>query len=225
MDKFIKVNDLLPYGTSKGDSLLAKANELCSKTSLNNFYTFYDNTYNYIHVCTNGYISIDAISSTSISSFSDLASPLIAGLAVDLDTRFLGNIFYRETNDSTTLATLRTYILAYNSSKNPSSLFLNSAFIVTYDSVPFYSYSSTNNSFQIIITTTSDCETFAIVLYKYIYTGRDSYYAGFSAKTGVLYKQLSNRDMFYLVNNPSLTLPNYIVYKLSNDNAILTCGK
>ena len=224
MDKFVKVNDLLPYGTSKGDSLLAKANELCSKTSLNNFYTFYDTPYNYIHVCTNGYISIDAISSTSISSFSNLASPLIAGLAVDLDTRFLGNIFYRETNDSLILDALKSYIIAYNSSINSSSLLLNSAFIVTYDNVPFFSNNSTNNSFQIIITTTSKCETFAIVIYKYLNTGRFSYYAGFSAKTGVLYKKLSNRDMIYFVKNPSLTMPSYIVYKLSTDISILACG-
>ena len=144
---------------------------------------------------------------------------------MDLDTKLSGNIYYRETSDFLILDSLKSYILAYDSSINPSSLFLNSAFIVTYDNVPFYANPSTNNSFQIIITSTSDCETFAIVMYKYLNIGRSSYYAGFSAKNGILFKQLENDDLLYLVNNPSLTMPNYIVYKLSNDNAQLTCGK
>ena len=204
---------------------MTKADDSTFLIELNNNYNFYDTLYNYIYVCTNGFISIDPISSRSISSFSNLTSPLVAGLSIDLDTRSSGNIFYRETNDSATLALLKSYILAYNSSTNASSLLLNSAFIVTYENVPFYSSPSTNNSFQIIITASSNCETFAIVFYKYLNTGRDNYYAGFSSKAGVLYKQLSNRDMIYFVNNPSLTLPSYIVYKLSNDNALLTCGR
>ena len=224
MDKFIKVNDLLPFGTSNGDSLLTTADELCSYTSLYNFYNFYDSPINYIYVCLNGYISVDYFSTYSISSFSDLASPLIAGLSMDLDTRYSGNIFYRETTDSNILHTLKSYIIAYNSSKNASALLLNSAFIVTYENVPFFLYPSTTNSFQIIITTTSNCETFAIVIYKYLNSGRDNYYAGFSSKTGILYKQLANDDLFYMASNPSLTVPNYIVYKLSNDNS-KTCGK
>ena len=203
---------------------MTKANDLNSLIILNNYYNFYDTPYDYIYVSTNGYISIDAISSTSISSFSNLASPLIAGLSVDLDTRFLGNIFYRETNDSTTLASLKSYILAYNSSKKASYLFLNSAFIVTYDNVPFNSLPSTRNTFQIIITTTSKCETFAIVIYKYLNTGRTSYHAGFSSKSGILFKKLENDDLLYLVNYPALTMPSYIVYKLSDDNAVLTCS-
>ena len=225
MDKFIKVNGLLPYGTSNGDSLLAKADELCSYTSLNNFYTFYDTPYNYIHVCLNGYISVDYYSTYSISSFSNLASPLVGGLSMDMDTRLSGNIFYRETNDSLILASIKSYILAYESSINASSLLLNSAFIVTYENVPFWSYPSTINSFQIIITTTSKCETFAVVIYKHLSSGQTSYYAGFSAETGILYKKLANSDLIYLANNPSLTMPSYIVYKLSYHNSnSMTCS-
>ena len=222
---FIKVDDLLPYGTSNGDSLLATADDSAFYISLNNNYNFYDSLFNYIFVCTNGYISIDSSVFLSISSFSNLGSPTIAGLSMDLDTKSSGNIYYRETSDLFILESLKSYILAYDSSTNPFSLFLNSAFIVTYDNVPFYANPSTNNSFQIIITSTPDCQTFAIVMYKYLNIGRSSYYAGFSAKNGILYKQLENDDLLYLVNNPSLTMPNYLVYKLSNDNAQLTCGK
>ena len=167
IDRFIKVNDLLPYGTSYGDSILTKADDSTFYISLNNNYNFYDTLYDYIYVCTNGYISIDSFLSTSISSYSNLSLPLVAGLAMDLDTRYSGNIYYRETNDLFILDSLKSYILEYNSSTDANSLFLNSAFIVTYDNVPFYSYSSTTNSFQIIITTSSNCETFAIVLYKF----------------------------------------------------------
>ena len=143
---------------------------------------------------------------------------------MDMDTRSSGNIFFRETNDSLILNTLKSYILAYESSTNASSLLLNSAFIVTYDNVPFWSYPSTNNSFQIIITTTSKCETFAVVIYKHLSSGRTNYYAGFSAKTGILYKKLANSDLNYLANNASLTMPSYIVYKLSSHNSnSMTC--
>ena len=204
---------------------MTKADDSSFYISLNNNYNFYDTLYDYIYVCTNGYISIDSIFSASIPSYNSLSSPLVAGLAVDLDTRSSGNIYYRETSDPLTLDSLKSYILTYDSSINPSFFFLNSAFIVTYDNVPFYGNASTINSFQIIITSTSDCETFAIVIYKYLNTGRSNYYAGFSAKTGVLYKQLENNDLLYLANNPSLTLPSYIVYKLSNNNAQLTCGR
>ena len=138
---------------------------------------------------------------------------------MDLDTRSAGNIFYRETTDSSILAQLKSYIIAYNSST--SSLTLRSAFIVTYDNVPFYGNSSTYNSFQIIIATTSSCETFAVVIYKFLYTGRGTYNAGFSAKTAISYKQLANSDLVYLSNNPSSNLPSYVVYKLSNES---TCG-
>ena len=204
---------------------MTKADDATFYISLNNYYNFYDTLFDYIYVCTNGFISMDYITSTSISSFSNLVSPLVAGLAVDLDTRYSGNIYYRETNDIFILDSLKSYILEYNSSTDTNSLFLNSAFIVTYDSVPFYANNSTTNSFQIIITTTPTCETFAIVIYKYLSTGLASYYAGYSAKNGILYKQLENDDLLYLVNNPSLIMPNFIVFKLSNDNAELTCGK
>ena len=215
----------MPYGTSNGDSILTKADDSTFYINLNNNYNFYDTRYNYIYVCTNGYISIDSILSTSISSYKSLSLPLVAGLAMDLDTRSSGNIYYRETNDILILDSLKSYILEYNSSTDASSLFLNSAFIVTYDNVPFFGNASTKNSFQIIITSTPECESFAIVLYKFLNPGRDHYYAGFSAKNGILYKQLENDDLFYLASNPSLTMPSYLVYKLSNDNAQVTCGK
>ena len=162
--KFIRVNDILPYGSSNGDSLLTRADDSAYYISLSNIYNFYDKPYNFLYVCTNGYITMDYITSTSISSFSDLVSPLVAGLAMDLDTRYSGNIYYRETNDLLILNTLKSFFFDYNSSTNASSLFLNSAFIVTYNDVPFYGNSLTKNSFQIIITTSSNCETFAIVL-------------------------------------------------------------
>ena len=223
-DRFIRINDFLPFGTSNGDSILARADHSTFLISLNNNYNFYDTPYDYIYVSTNGYISINDVSWTSISSFSNLDSPLVAGLVVDLDTRYMGDIFYRETSDPLILDSLRSYIIAYKSSKNASSLLLNSAFIVTYDNVPFYGYSSTNNSFQIIITASPDCETFAIDIYKYLNTGRTSYHAGFSSKSGILFKKLENDDLLYLVNYPALTMPSYIVYKLSDDNAVFTCS-
>ena len=204
---------------------MTKADDSTFYIRLNNYYYFYDTPYNYIHVCLNGYISVDYYSTYSISSFSDLDTVLIQGLSMDLDTRFSGNIFYRETSESLILDTLKSYIIAYNSSTNASSLLLNSAFITTYENVPFRSYPSSRNSFQIIITTSSNCETFAVVIYKYLSSGRTSYYAGFSAKYGILYKPLANDDLLHLAHNPSSTLPSYIVYKLSNEYALLSCGK
>ena len=143
---------------------------------------------------------------------------------MNLDTRTSGNIYNRETTDSSILSSVKSYILAYNSSKN-STFDLNSAFIVTYDNVPFFASSSTYNSFQIILTTTSSCETFAVVIYKYLSSGRSDHYAGFSAENRFLYKQIASSDLSYLANNPSLELPSYIVNKLSNHNYSLTCSK
>jgi WD40 repeat protein len=223
-NRFIKVNDLLVYGFSNGDSILTRADDASFMVSLANKYTFYDASYNSIYVSTNGYVCLDGYSTTSISSFSALSSQLIAGLSMDLDTRTSGNIYHRETADSSILASVRSYIHEYGSSKY-SSFDLNSAFIVTYDNVPFFGSSYAYNSFQIILTTTSSCETFAVVIYKFMYSGLSYYYAGFSAKNGVLYKQIANSDLSYLANNPYSTLPSYIVYKLSSDNSSLTCSK
>ena len=146
---------------------------------------------------------------------------MVSGFNTDLNTISTGNILYRETTDSSILAQLKSYIVAYNSST--SSLSLRSAFIVTYDNVPFFASPSSYNSFQIIITTSASCETFALVIYKFLYPGRGTYSAGFTAGNGILYKNLANADLVYLSNNPSSTLPSYVVYKLSNDN--YTCGK
>ena len=224
INKFIKVGDLLPFGTSNGDSLMTRADDASYVLSLSNRYSFYDASYNSIYVSINGYVSLDSFSAISIPSFSALNSQLIAGWSMDLDTRTSGNVYYRETTDSSILASVKSYILAYGSSKY-STFDLNSAFIVTYDNVPFFASSSTYNSFQIILTTTSSCETFAVVIYKFISSGRSDYYAGFSAKNGLLYKQIASSDLFYLANNPLLELPSYIVFKLSNDNSSLTCSK
>ena len=192
--------------------------------SLSNRYSFYDASYDSIYVSINGYVSLDSFSERSIPSFSALSSQLIAGLSMDLITTTTGNIYYRETSDSSILASVKSYILAYGSSKY-STFDLNSAFIVTYDNVPFYTSPSSYNSFQIILTTTSSCETFAVVVYKFISSGRSDYYAGFSAKNALLYKQIASSDLSYLANNPSLALPSYLVYKLSNDNSALACSK
>ena len=144
---------------------------------------------------------------------------------MDLDTTSTGNIFYRETYDSSILDQLKSYIVAYNSST--SSLTLRSAFIVTYDNVPFYRNSNQQryNSFQIIITTSASCETFAVVIYNFLYFGRGTFSAldfsaGYSAKIGILYKQLAHYDLAYLTDNSRL-MPCYVVYKLSNEP---TCG-
>ena len=145
IDLFIKVSDLLPYGSSNGDNTLTRADDSSFYISLSNNYYFYDTEYNYFYVCTNGFVSTD--STSWVSSFSNLDSPLVAGFATDLVTNSAGNIFYRETTDSSILAQLKSYIIAYNSST--SSLNLRSAFIVTYDNVPFYGSSSTYNSCQL----------------------------------------------------------------------------
>ena len=89
--------------------------------------------------------------------------------------------------------------------------------------VPIFFNPSTYNSFQIILATSASCETFAVVIYKFLFPGLGPYNAGFSAKTGVLYKQLANDDLIYFSNYASFTMPSYIVFKLSKDN--YTCGK
>jgi hypothetical protein len=53
--------------------------------------------------------------------------------------------------------------------------------------------------------------------------GNDDVNAGFSAKNGVLYKQLKNADLLNFINHPSYFLPGYIVYKLSQD--YVTCDQ
>ena len=218
----------MPYGTANGDSALARANDASFSISLSNKYTNYDSLHSSVYVSVNGFVSFDNYELTSsIASFSSLLSPAVAGLSMDLDTSSSGDVFYRETTSPSILASLKAYILAYNSSMYSSNE-LYSAFIVTYDSVPFYGMPSTNNNtFQIILATTAYCETFAIVIYSNIsYAFGSDYFAGFSAKSGVLYKQIASSDISYLVSkvNSSL-LPSYLVYKISSDSSMLTCSK
>ena len=192
--------------------------------SLNNSYVCFNKSISTIYVCTNGYVSFDSYTAYEVKSFSSLNLPIIAGLSMDLDTSNSGNIYYRETTSASILASLKSNIVAYGSSKY-SSFDLNSAFIVTYDSVPFYGEPNTNHTFQIAITTTTRCETFAIVTYKNIYSGKTNYLAGFSAQSGVLYKQIAFSDMLALANNSSFNLPSFTVYKISTVNSALTCSK
>ena len=216
----------MPYGAANGDSALAHANDASVSISLSHKYVIYETLHSSLYVSLNGFVSFDDYElAASIASFSSLRAPAIAGLSMDLDTSSSGDVFYRETTSPSSLAALKAQILAYNSSMYSSDE-LFSAFMVTYDGVPFYGTPSTNNNtFQIVLATTAYCETFAIVLYSYLsYALGSDYFAGFSAKSGVLYKQIASSDLSYLASNKP-TLPSYLVYKISSDSSMLTCSK
>lgn len=58
-DKFIKIQNLLPYGRSYGDSVLSKGDDESTRVYLNNgaLIFVYDQAYNYVYIGINGYLS------------------------------------------------------------------------------------------------------------------------------------------------------------------------
>ena len=137
------------YGNEANNSL-AKGDETCTKINFNFNFNYYGTNYTKCCISINGYISFDALTTSSISPSNNY---FIAPFAHDLSTMSKGNIYYRLINESPTLSQIGLEIssLYY---LNTINFIPTNAFIVTWDSVPSYGSSYSGYvSFQIILST------------------------------------------------------------------------
>ena len=189
----MKSNDVLSYG-GLNDLSLARSDDDSKQINLNFKLYLYNTSYDSVYVCVNGFISFISSNNFRIADYSSINYPVVGALSVDLDTREKGNIYYRETTELNQITSIKKIIQNYFNLED-DDLNLNSAFIVTYDNVPLHGDNNkyTRNTFQIILASSKNCESFAIIGYKYLNDPGVSY-AGYSSGYGV-YRQIPSSDL------------------------------
>jgi len=131
----VTIKNFLIFGPGVGDSILTKADDSTfGPFSISQTIPYLNSYYSNYYICINGWIG-------------SYSTRLIYPFNVDLDTRYSGNIFYRQLN-STDLNNVKTDINKVNSTFIPSS-----GFVVTWYQVPRYGGlgSSINYTFQAIV--------------------------------------------------------------------------
>ncbi len=119
----VNINKFLVFGPGAGDSVLTKADDtIFGPYPLSQTMPYLDSSYSNYFICINGYIK-----------FSSNLNKQIYPYYVDLDTRYSGNIFYRQLN-STHLNSVKSDVNIVNSTFTPTS-----GFVVTWYQVPRYS--------------------------------------------------------------------------------------
>jgi hypothetical protein len=174
----------------------------------------FNTSYDFVYICINGFLSFNSnLCPSSISTYSSINYSVIGAFSVDLDTRNnSGNIYYRETTKLNQISSIKKIIQNYFNIQN-EDLELNSAFLVTYDNVPFYGNSNTKNTFQIVLANSKKCETFAIFTYNYL--DIKEAYGGYSAGNNEFFKQISSEDLSYIGSLSRTNVSSQIVFKLT----------
>ena len=169
-----------------GDQTLPSGDYTCTIVNFNFNYYYYGNTYTSCCIHINGYIAFDYNSSPYYYYF-------IAPFNHDLETTYYGNIYYGSTNNAQTLNQKGQEINSLKYS-NTVNFIPTTAFIVTCDSVPYYTYYGSANpsvSFQIILSTDGS-NSFLTVNYGSL---------GFSASDGHYFQYGAYKTTISL-NNP-----------------------
>ena len=173
------------YGSTNGDLTLARGDDTCTQVNFNFNFNYYGNVFTSCCIKINGYIPFDYNSITY--------QYLIAPFRHDLSTIYTGNIYYRLISDAQSLNQIGVEIssLYY---LNTVNFIPTNAFIVTWDSVPYYTYYGSANpsvSFQIILSTDGS-NSFLTVNYGSL---------GFSASDGHYFQYGAYKTTISL-NNP-----------------------
>ncbi|XP_065894702.1 sushi, nidogen and EGF-like domain-containing protein 1 [Dysidea avara] len=155
---------LYPFGTAQSDARLPPLDDGSSSAiTLIRSFRFYGPASSTAYVNSNGVVSLDR----SFTSFSPRSLPLngtdkiIAPYWDDVDTRGIGNIYYRQTTDPSLLARATSEIRVASPMSEP----LSNLFIATWDAVgSFPRGTNMTNTFQCILAY-SAVESFVIFLY------------------------------------------------------------
>ena len=140
--------------------------------------------------------------------------PVIGSVFSDFRNYGSGSLFYRQITTTSVLNQLKNEIIAAYPSKY-SSLTLNWAIIITWKDVSAYSFESSKSTFQLVVTTSDNCQNFALFHYEKMALPRNSnFIAGYTLGDFINYKSLTNIVSEFL-SNPSL-LPRSIIYRLNS---------
>ena len=203
---------MYPYGDSASDSTVSGDDDASYAIALENKVFFYNSSYSTIYISTNGLVSMTEFSSYSSKTLNKIKVNLIAPLYADFDSSSAGSIYYRETTDSPLLTTITNDIKSYFTNSY-TDLSIDSAFIVTWDSVPLYTDSSATATFQLTLARSSACQSFALMsylalssamqngLFRVGYASLNGLYASEISKTTILNEMISeNYEKFQIVN-------------------------
>lgn len=186
-------SNFIEFGTSNGDSKLPQIDDFYKSIDLNSQFIFEKKNYSNFYLSTNGAIIFDNELTSVTSSFPSQISKTIAPYLSDIDTSKNGNIYFRQTNDTYVLSSIQRdlNILDFH-------VFLTWAFIVTWNEVAPFAYSSLNipkNTFQLVLATDGQ-NSFAIFNYGLLQWEND-FVAGIKNEY---------RKSFNIISNSSKTL-------------------
>ena len=204
----------MPYGTENGDiSLPIVDDDSFGPISLDRTLYFGANSISSIYICSNGFISSQ---STTLYLFPDINLinfPAIGSVFSDFRNFGSSSLFYRQITTTSVLNQLKNEITAVYPSKY-SSLTLNWALVITWKDVSAYSFESSKSTFQLVIATGDNCQSFALFHYeKMALSGNSDFIAGYTLGDFINYKSLSSIVSEFL-STPSY-LPRSIIYRLN----------
>jgi hypothetical protein len=156
-------------------------------------FNYFGTFYGHLYVSTNGFISFGSIVDSMNSA---LSANAISALNYDLDTRYIGSIYYENLNSQTS----DYYSIKYDLNRLDSYFEPTNIFRITYDNVPnFGTKSYHTTSFQIILAS-EDVSSKSYILLKYTscLTG-----LSLSAMQAIYYLGSNGQPMSYLISvNP-----------------------
>ncbi|KAL1423396.1 hypothetical protein MTO96_021153 [Rhipicephalus appendiculatus] len=155
--------DLYPYGVNQDQSLPRENDISSAEVQLNTPITFYGTEYSTLYVNDNGIVSFLTEVPSFFSAPFPLTYPIMAPLYSDVDTRGVGRVFYRETQEPSLLARFEQTVGANFAAG--STFRARSLFVATWEGVGYYERKSDRrNTFQLVVGSDTG-RAYAMLLY------------------------------------------------------------
>eukprot|EP00731_Ephydatia_muelleri_P016532 Em0009g956a len=196
----IPLSSFYSYGSTAGDTLLPRTNDGSSPSiALPSPFLFFGTNYSTIYVNNNGDLSFGLAWLTwSPTAFPISIYPVVAIYQADVDTRGIGSVWYRVTQNATLLAKAANDIRALTG----TSVSLQWLFIATWDHVGyFYNGTDKTNTFQAVLAK-DNVRSYAIFQYAdgLIQWPSSGAQVGFNAGNNVNYVNIPGSRTPYILN-------------------------
>lgn len=225
--------DLYPYGVNQDQSLPRENDISSAEVQLNTPITFYGTEYSTLYVNDNGIVSFLTEVPSFFSAPFPLTYPIMAPLYSDVDTRGVGRVFYRETQEPSLLARFEQTVGANFAAG--SSFRARSLFVATWEGVGYYERKADRrNTFQLVVGSDTG-RAYAMLLYprggvQWVQAEPKSpalpdakAQAGFMAGDGRRFTALRGSGTDHVVNLDKMSntaVPGQWLYQISGDEVV-----
>ena len=210
----VKISSILPYGIENGDiSLPIFDDDSFGPIALDKTLKFNSSSFNSLYICSNGFVSNTNITMFAFLDLNLINTPIIGPLLYDLKNYGNGSLFYRQTTNPSVLTQIKNTITSVYPSRY-SAVSLNWAFIVTWKDISLYNYRSTKNTFQLVLTSDNNCQSFVLFQYEKLSLPEEVHYkAGYTRGDSIFYQSITNIVQKFF--NITSFMPRSVVYPLN----------